>query len=91
VIGKYWTTKDNQEIKYEDLAISHLRNILKMLERNAESGLRIEYGECGFSADEYYYDSEVVTGVRALELQDYYILKRVYNRKIKATAGGEDE
>jgi hypothetical protein len=31
-----WTTKNKKEMKWEDMETSHLKNVLKMLEKNNE-------------------------------------------------------
>lgn len=47
-----WKTKDGTEIKISEMGDSHLVNIIKMLERNADDA---ESSVEGYF-DEYYYD-----------------------------------
>mgnify|MGYP000350743523 CR=1 FL=1 len=70
---KYHTTKDGKKIKLCDLELSHLENIIKMIERKSIEGLRVAYGG-GSCADDFYYDEDVLRGKKAkdnLNFEDY--------------------
>ena len=45
---KYHTTKDGTKIKLNDLELSHLKNILRWIDRKAADGLTIVRGGGGF-------------------------------------------
>jgi len=61
----YHTTRDGKKIKLKDMDDRHLVNTIKMLEGQAESGIKIYYG------DDYYRDEDTLYGQDALDYLDY--------------------
>jgi 7,8-dihydro-6-hydroxymethylpterin-pyrophosphokinase len=64
---EYHVTKEGNEIKLKDLELSHLENIIKMIERKAESGILIQYGGIGVDIDELWYGEEFIKEEDVLE------------------------
>ena len=70
---KFHTTKDGRKIKLSDLEMSHLKNIIKWIERKAEEGLTIRMGG-GFTGEDIWYDEKTYYGEdakRQLNFSDY--------------------
>ncbi len=79
---KYWTTFEGDEIEYKKLTDSHLRNILKWIERRAEDGMTVEIGG-GWSPEDFWYESWPISGDEVLERYDYKGLeKEAIKRKL---------
>ncbi len=68
---KYHTTQDGTEIELQDLGLSHLKNIIKWIDRKAADGLTIKMG-CGLDAESAWYDESTFFGEDARKQLDYY-------------------
>lgn len=80
---KYWMTQSGDELEYCELKDSHLLNILKWIERRAESG--IQQGSCGYEGDDDFMTGDVweIHGDEVLEHFDYEgLLKEANKRKL---------
>ena len=73
---KYWETINGDEIPYKELKDSHLLNILKWIERQAENG--ITKGYCGYDGDDDFMTGDIweIYGDEVLEEYDYKGLLR---------------
>ena len=58
----YHTTKYGNKIKISDLETSHLKNIIKMIEKKQLTGLLIQNGCSGFCGEDMYYDEDEIYG-----------------------------
>jgi len=80
---KYHVTKDGRKIKLEDLELSHLKNIIKFIERKAKDGMVISRGG-GSTAEDMWYDEETIYGVKVkkeLHYDDYVKELKRRNKK----------
>lgn len=79
---QYWETKDGEQIPYSKLKDSHLLNILKWIERRAESGITILSGG-GVDSEDMWYEEYEIEGDEVLERYDYKgLLKEAKKRKL---------
>jgi len=67
-------TKDGKKIKLADLELSHLVNILKLIERKAKKGLTVRVGG-GSTAEDMWYDEETYYGEEAKMQLNFYDYK----------------
>lgn len=65
-------TKTGEKILLKDLTDKHLLSIIALLERRAKKGITIRYGGSGSSAEDMWYDEEIVKGPRALFIMHYH-------------------
>nr|OQX98987.1 MAG: hypothetical protein B6I27_01600 [Erwiniaceae bacterium 4572_131] len=63
-------TKDGREIPLNKLDLSHLKNIIRWIERKAKEGVKISYGG-GVDAEDIWYDEYILYGNDALNELDY--------------------
>ena len=54
---KYHITKNGDKIKLSDLELSHLENIIKMIERKSIEGITIRI-DSSFSPEDFWYDKK---------------------------------
>ena len=78
---KYHTTKDGTKIKLSDLELSHLKNILRWIDRKAAEGLTIRMGGGGFDADSIWYDEDTYYGEDARRELNYYDYRAELSRR----------
>ena len=78
---EYHTTKNGKKIKLADLELSHLKNILKLIERKAKKGLVIRYGGSGSSAEDMWYDEDIYFGKKAKRELNFYNYKAELERR----------
>ncbi len=78
---KYHTTKDGTKIKLSDLELSHLKNILRWIDRKAADGLTIMRGGGGFDVDSIWYDEDTYYGEDARRELNYYDYKAELSRR----------
>ena len=77
---KYHITKDGEKIKIAELKLSHLKNIIKFIEKKAKEGfvlteyLGLEKGERVCIEEEYY-------GEKAKKYFKYYDYKKELKRR----------
>jgi len=71
---KFHKTKDGKLIKLADLELSHLENILKLIERKAKEGLTVRMGG-GSTAEDVWYDDEKYYGEDAKRQLNFYDYK----------------
>ena len=64
-------TRDGDATKIADMGDQHLQNTIHLLERRAKEGVIVRTGGAGVSADEYWYDEEIVYGEDALDVLNY--------------------
>jgi len=77
---KFHKTKDGRKIKLADLELSHLKNILKCIERKAKKGLTIRMGG-GSTAEDMWYDENTYYGEEAKRQLNYYDYKAELERR----------
>lgn len=77
---KYHKTRDGVKILLRDLELSHLKNILKWIERKASEGLTVRMGG-GSTAEDMWYDEETFYGERAMVELNYYDYKAELARR----------
>ncbi len=65
------TTANGEEIEIKDMTDRHLINTCNFIKKIALEGVRIEYGGCGCTADEMWYDCECLQGDAALKHLGY--------------------
>ena len=63
-------TKNGDAIALNKLEDSHLQNIIRLLERKAKEGVKVRYGG-GSSADDIWYDEDMLYGEEALKHLHY--------------------
>lgn len=81
---KYWTTEKGEDIEYKKLEDRHLLNILRWIERRAESGMTVMNCGGGWDTDDMWYDEYDIEGDEVLERYNYKgLLKEVKRRKLK--------
>jgi hypothetical protein len=74
-------TKNGEKILLKDLNLSHLQNIINLIERKAEEGLKVMYGG-GHTYDEMWYDEEILYGEDAKkELGYHHYIKELKRRE----------
>ena len=78
---KYHTTKDGTKIKLSDLELSHLKNILRWIDRKAAEGLTIRMGGGGGDADSIWQDEDTYYGEDARRELNYYDYKAELTRR----------
>ena len=67
---KYHTDRDGNKKLIKDLETSHLENIIRFIDRQAESGFTIRYGG-GMTDEDIYYDEDHFEGDEVRELMNY--------------------
>jgi hypothetical protein len=77
---KYHKTKDGTKIKLSDLKLSHLKNILRWIDRVAAKGVKIRMGG-GFTAEDMWYDEDIYYGEDARRQLNYYDYKAELSRR----------
>tara|TARA_R110002012_G_scaffold3947_2_gene18243 strand:+ start:575 stop:823 length:249 start_codon:yes stop_codon:yes gene_type:complete len=78
---EYHITKDGTEIKLSDLELSHLKNILRWIDRKADKGLTIRRGGGGFDVDSWWYCEDTYYGEDARIELNYYSYKSELSRR----------
>ena len=78
---KFHKTKDGRKIKLADLETSHLKNIIKWIERRAKEGLTVRMGG-GSCAEEMWYEEEILYGEEAKSVLNYSDYKTELERRI---------
>lgn len=58
---------DRAEIAIREMGDRHLVNTIRLLQRKAQSGITVRRGG-GTTAEDMWYDEDIVTGKRALEI-----------------------
>jgi len=66
----YHITKDKQKIPIEKLETNHLINIIKLIEKKAKEGIKIQNGG-GTTAEDMWYDEYKVYGQKVYALLNY--------------------
>lgn len=79
----YHRTSDGKEIAIKNLTTEHLINIINWIEKKAEKGVIVAYGDTGPSADDYFYDEVLLKGEDAKLHLNYSIYKTELNRRLK--------
>ena len=74
-------TKDGTEIKLRDLELSHLKNILRWIDRKADEGLTIRRGGGGVDVDSLWYSEDTYYGEDARRELNYYSYKSELSRR----------
>ena len=69
---KYHTTKEGNKIKLEDLELSHLKNIIKWIDRKAAEGVTVRMGGGGVDVDDCWYEEETYYGEDVRRDFNYY-------------------
>ena len=64
-------TKNGDKIALSKLEDSHLQNIINLLQRKAKEGVKVRYGG-GTTADDIWYDEDMLYGEEALKKLHYY-------------------
>lgn len=77
-----WITKEGSHIAYNKLELSHLKNIIKLIEKKAKEGE--DYFVGGGSDGDYFGDMETLFGEDIFEKYDYYNLKEELNKREEA-------
>ena len=77
---KYHETKEGKVIKFSDLELSHLKNILRWIDRKASEGLKIRMGG-GTCTEDMWYDEDIYYGEDARRELNYYDYKAELNRR----------
>ena len=78
---KYHRTKNGNKIKLSDLELSHLQNIIKLIDRKATEGLTIRMGG-GSTAEDMRYDEDTYYGEAVRKKLNYYDYKaELYKRE----------
>ena len=78
-----WTTKEGKKISYVNLEDSHLLNILKWIEKVADTGVVIQLFGCDWDEQE-----EVIYDEDVFEHYDYHgLLKEVKRRNLIENEG----
>lgn len=67
---KYWETKEGERIRYDKLDSAHLLNILKWIEKRAETGITLVNGG-GHDIDDMWYEEEELNGKEVLKHYGY--------------------
>ena len=65
-------TKDGTRIKLKHLEISHLKNIISMIERKSKAGITVKHGGNEWDTDSIWCDEEELFGEEALKHMNYY-------------------
>lgn len=77
---KYHKTKNGTKIKLKDLKLSHLKNILRWIDRKAAEGVTVRM--CGGSTGEdMWYDEYTCYGENARRELNYYDYKAELSRR----------
>lgn len=71
---KFHKTKDGKKIKLADLELSHLKNIIKWIERKAKEGVIVEMGG-GPTDEESWYVEETYFGEKVKRYFNFYDYK----------------
>lgn len=82
---KYHITRDGKKIKIKDLETSHLINIIRYIERKADEGLEMVYGDI-FGAD-IFAAVETIYGDEVKEELNYEVYVKELNRRKKQKGG----
>jgi len=78
----FWTTVDGTEIPYSKIKDDHLLNIIKFIERRAETGITVSEAS-GFDVDDMFITDREISGEEALEYMDYEgIVHEAESRKL---------
>lgn len=80
---KYHTSKNGKKILLSELELTHLKNIIALIERKAKEGLEVEYGG-GSSAENMFYDKETIFGDEVRSHLNYYDYIEELKRRIDA-------
>ncbi len=78
---KYHKTKDGTKIKLSDLELSHLKNIIRWIDRKAAEGFTIRAGGGGFDVDSMWYDEDIYYGEDVRRELNYYDYKAELSRR----------
>ena len=78
-MGYKHTDKHGNETKLKDLGLSHLKNIIRYVERKSKEGLVVMYGGGGVDIDSLWYDEETFYGKEAKEKLNY----KKYTKELK--------
>jgi hypothetical protein len=77
---KYHKTKNGTKIKIIDLKLSHLKNILRWIDRKATEGLTVRMGG-GSTAEDMWYDEDIYYSEDARRQLNYYDYKAELSRR----------
>ena len=80
---KYHVTKDGRKIKLKDLELSHLKNIIKFIERRAKEGIDIEIGGGEWDIDAMWYGADTIYGEEVKKQLHYYDYVKELKRRNK--------
>ena len=78
---KFHKTKDGKKIKLADLELSHLENIINLIERKSIEGYTSRSGG-GSCAEDMWYDEEMVYGKEAKEALNFYDYQAELERRV---------
>ena len=81
---KYHKTKNGTKIKLKDLKLSHLRNILRWIDRRAAEGVTVRMGG-GSTAEDMWYDEDTYYGEDARRELNYYDYKAELSKRPQLT------
>lgn len=74
------TTKDGREVKLSELGLSHLQNIIRLIDRKAVEGITVRAGG-GFTAEDMWYDEDTWYGEQAKQELNYYEYKAELSKR----------
>lgn len=79
-------TKNGDAIALSNLEDSHLQNIINLLQRKAKEGVKVRFGG-GTSADDIWYDEDMLYGEEALKHLRYGEYVAEQKRRLTKRAG----
>ena len=81
---EYHKTKNGTKIKLKDLKLSHLKNIIRWIDRKAAEGLIVRTGG-GSTAEDMWYDEDTYYGEDARRELNYYDYKAELSKRPQLT------
>jgi hypothetical protein len=81
---EYHKTKNGTKIKLKDLKLSHLKNIIRWIDRKAAEGLIVRTGG-GSTAEDMWYDEDTYYGEDARRHLNYYDYKAELSKRPSLT------
>ena len=86
----YHTTREGKKIKLADLKLSHLKNIIRWIERRAKKGVMVIRGGRGPCAEDMWCDVDTYFGSKARDELNYFAYKDEFKKRLKQSET-EDE
>lgn len=77
----FWITKEGKKIKYEDLELNHLKNIVQYIENKAKTGFKFQFIGTNLMGKKIKCIATVF-GENALLILKYYDLKNELNKRM---------